>query len=283
MSYDAVRNSRPRRLSAPTLDGAAPRLRKESHVPLYFQLVIILENRIETGGYKPGQRFPSEQELCDEFGVSRAVVRPALEILEREGRVERIKGRGTFVGAAKAIYELSGLASVARTCLTNDARLSVLEVRSDPEGNRETQLLHAKAGDAISVMAVLSIADVPTTLFCSILSTNHIKWARDLSAGDVLPVSELETGLQPGVGHCVIETTWASDFEAECLGIPVGTSIFAAHCTEVAKFSEAPTLQNVELSWVVCRADALRLNVHLGVPEEAGNRLDRLPTMTSIL
>jgi GntR family transcriptional regulator len=41
--------------------------------------------------------IPSENQLAESFGVSRMTARRALDELEREGTVERIPGKGTFV------------------------------------------------------------------------------------------------------------------------------------------------------------------------------------------
>ena len=84
-------------------------LHRKSFVPLYFQLAEILKERIEGGEWAPGSRFLSERELCDEFAVSRTVVRPALAMLEGDGQLIRIKGRGTFVTPAKVLDRIHGL------------------------------------------------------------------------------------------------------------------------------------------------------------------------------
>ena len=66
-------------------DGANGQLRRQSFVTLYFQLAEVLKERLEAGEWRPGERFMSDRELCSEFGVSRTVVRPALEMLEGDG------------------------------------------------------------------------------------------------------------------------------------------------------------------------------------------------------
>jgi DNA-binding FadR family transcriptional regulator len=45
----------------------------------------------------PGTRLPSERQLADELGVTRAEMRKLLARLEDEGRLSREVGRGTFV------------------------------------------------------------------------------------------------------------------------------------------------------------------------------------------
>lgn len=56
-----------------------------------------LEQKISRGEYKPGDRLPSEAELCSEFKVSRGPVRAALDQLSAIGLVNKIKGGGSYV------------------------------------------------------------------------------------------------------------------------------------------------------------------------------------------
>lgn len=73
------------------------RIDRSSPVPFYFQLKKILEQEVAAGRWAPGERFPSEPEICQHFDVSRTTVRQALAELESEGVIRREKGRGTFV------------------------------------------------------------------------------------------------------------------------------------------------------------------------------------------
>lgn len=69
----------------------------ESREPRYFQIKRALLARLDSGSLKPGDQLPTEQDLQDEFGVSRGTVRRALDELAFEGRIERHPGKGTFV------------------------------------------------------------------------------------------------------------------------------------------------------------------------------------------
>lgn len=66
-------------------------------MPRYHQLVGILRKRIESGEFKPDDQFPTEEQLCQEYGVSRGTVGRAIKILVDEGWLCREQGRGTFV------------------------------------------------------------------------------------------------------------------------------------------------------------------------------------------
>jgi len=60
------------------------------------QIAAKVGDRIVTGALAPGARV-GEQELADEFEVSRGPVREAIRILEREGLVEVLPRRGAIV------------------------------------------------------------------------------------------------------------------------------------------------------------------------------------------
>lgn len=66
---------------------------------LYKQIGQHIRDRIVSGQLRPADRIPSEQELMDEFKVSKITVKNALTELADEGLVVRIQGKGTFVAA----------------------------------------------------------------------------------------------------------------------------------------------------------------------------------------
>lgn len=62
----------------------------------YFNVMEYIKDDILTGNIKPGEKIPSENVLSNRFCVSRHTVRKALSILENEGLLEAVHGRGTF-------------------------------------------------------------------------------------------------------------------------------------------------------------------------------------------
>ena len=66
-------------------------------VPLHRQLFLVLHDEIARGALAPGDALPTEQTLCNQFGVSRITVRRALADLASAGLIERRQGVGSFV------------------------------------------------------------------------------------------------------------------------------------------------------------------------------------------
>ena len=61
------------------------------------QMAGSIQELILGGDLQSGVALPTEPELADQFGVSRAVVRDATRILMARGLVEVRHGRGVFV------------------------------------------------------------------------------------------------------------------------------------------------------------------------------------------
>lgn len=66
-------------------------------IPLHHQVYLDLVSALETHEWLPGDRLPTERDLAQRYGCSLITVRRALSELAREGRIERTRGRGTFV------------------------------------------------------------------------------------------------------------------------------------------------------------------------------------------
>lgn len=67
----------------------------------YLQLYTYLAQELADGRFAPEQALPSEPELVRQHGLSRTTVRRALDRLEREGRIVRRRGSGTYAKERK--------------------------------------------------------------------------------------------------------------------------------------------------------------------------------------
>lgn len=72
-------------------------INKNSPIPVYYQVMEDIREKINNGIWKIGQCIDSERELSENYCVSRMTVRQALGELAKEGILIREKGKGTFV------------------------------------------------------------------------------------------------------------------------------------------------------------------------------------------
>ncbi len=81
----------------------------ETESPLLTRLRELIAN----GGYRDGDKLPSERQLALDLGASRNALRAAFKILEAEGQIWRGVGQGTFIGvrAPRSVDELVRLSS----------------------------------------------------------------------------------------------------------------------------------------------------------------------------
>ena len=87
-----------------------PTINKQSLVPYYSQLADTLRKLIREAAQN-GNTFtvPSENELAVTYRLSRATVRQALALLQREGLIYKARGKGAFVAKHRVKYELTRL------------------------------------------------------------------------------------------------------------------------------------------------------------------------------
>ncbi len=88
-------------------------LDRTSAMPLWAQLLRDLRSRLASGEFS--DRFPTDQELVDEYGVSRHTVREAVRRIQAEGILDRRRGRGTYVRAPEFEQPLGTLYSLFRS------------------------------------------------------------------------------------------------------------------------------------------------------------------------
>jgi GntR family transcriptional regulator len=81
--------------------------------PLHHQVYADLRAALDAGDWSPGDQLPPERELARRYGCSLITVRHALDELTREQRIERARGRGTFVLQPRIDRDFAGTLSFA--------------------------------------------------------------------------------------------------------------------------------------------------------------------------
>ncbi|MGW5816652.1 GntR family transcriptional regulator [Streptomyces noursei] len=69
---------------------------RSPHAP-YMRVLDALTADIKAGTLRPGDRIPSEAELCERFKVARETARRAVRVLREQGVVVTEWGKGSFV------------------------------------------------------------------------------------------------------------------------------------------------------------------------------------------
>ncbi|HHW28916.1 MAG TPA: GntR family transcriptional regulator [Syntrophomonadaceae bacterium] len=70
-----------------------------SQEPLYEQIANQIKNQIILGELKPGDALPSIRKLAKELQISVITTKRAYDELEKDGFIETVGGKGSFVSA----------------------------------------------------------------------------------------------------------------------------------------------------------------------------------------
>ncbi|MEG9295138.1 GntR family transcriptional regulator [Mangrovibacillus sp. Mu-81] len=87
---------------------------------LYEEIMTGLKQYIDNNGLKEGDRIPTEKELGDLFNASRISIRRAIKELVEEGTLKIVRGKGTFVSAARKEIHLLDLQGFTEGLTTNN-------------------------------------------------------------------------------------------------------------------------------------------------------------------
>lgn len=168
-------------------------IKAESPTPKYRQLADLLRQRIDEGDLSPGDRIPSESQLGDTYSLSRITIRQALADLERDGLLERVPGKGTFVRRRGSHVErftrLTGFGeNVAAQGLTPGYRTLVAEPRRVPKAIAER--LRSHSDKAFVIERVLLADGEPIAEHTSYLPL----WIVRSAAPDAFSIDALNQG-----------------------------------------------------------------------------------------
>jgi GntR family transcriptional regulator len=177
----------------------------------------------------PGDRLPSDTDLCQEFGVSRMTARNAMQRLADDGLVQRIPGLGSFVVEPPAHRYADRLLAfsheMARQGRVATSRLLAREVR--PATDAEAGWLQLRPGDQVVVVGRLRLADgVPIASETAVLTrrTWAVVRAADLETGS-LHEALGRAGIHLRRGSATIAAEAATPDDARLLGVAEGEAL----------------------------------------------------------
>jgi GntR family transcriptional regulator len=136
-------------------------LDRGSAIPLYYQIQQYLLSQIRAGVYRPGQAIPSEQEICEQFHVSRMTTRQALRALCDRGIIYSRRGLGTYVSAAKLEKDFRQVLSFTEEMKArgSSSASTVLSFEVIPAEPSVADALRLNSGDQVISLRRVRIAD----------------------------------------------------------------------------------------------------------------------------
>jgi len=195
------------------------------YAPRYREIEAAL--RIRIARLRPGQRLPSDADLCAEFGVSRMTARHAMSQLADEGLVRRDPGRGTFVAEPpthrRANFLMTFSHEMRRQGRVPSSRIVERRVRppTDPE---RADLRTGRGAEVVELRRVRLADHEPVAVETAVLTARCIEavMAADLETGS-LHEALISEGVVPTRGKSTIGAEAASSDDAVLLGIRAGT------------------------------------------------------------
>lgn len=200
--------------------------------PLYEQITESIRKRTMAGELQPGERLPSEPELAERYGVSRATVREALRVLEKEGVVRSRRGQGTFVVGTRGRLQvgIDSLYSVTHAIErlghkpgTRDAAVSIRDAGTAVRnalglgpGARVAEVERTRLADRSAV--VYSVDTVPLSLL------SDPDWRRKVAEGSLFDAL-LQFGVSLSHSQTRFRAVRAGKRVAERLGLKAGAPV----------------------------------------------------------
>ncbi len=100
-----------------------------STLTLSQEIVEKIEDVIRQKKVLPGEKLPTEKEMCTMFGVSRTALREALQMLSARGLVAIRKGSGIYVNNYSSTHVIKPMSLFLELNLDRDYIVHVMEVR----------------------------------------------------------------------------------------------------------------------------------------------------------
>ncbi|MCX8022359.1 MAG: GntR family transcriptional regulator [Syntrophorhabdaceae bacterium] len=237
---------------------------RSSFEPAYIQLVNILRDQIASGEFRPGQRLPSEAQLCQRYQVSPMTVRRAINILIDRGLVSTAQGRGTFVKPIELSTVVFGLDEFTGIFTKNaDTKVRLLEVRIVKSDEEIAKRLAIDVSDrAILIRRLILKENEPTIYHKEYLVYDPtrpiVEGEMEVTALYGLFTGTGETALKRG--ELAIEVTVLDEKEANLLKAPPMLPAFRLEHI-FYDFDDRPA------SWgtFLCRGDRLRFTTTVGL------------------
>ncbi|APQ95989.1 HTH-type transcriptional regulator TreR [Clostridium botulinum] len=160
-----------------------------------------ISNKIENNKIQSGEKLSSENEMMKEYNVSRDTIRKALNLLESNGYIQKVKGKGSFVlDINKFDFPVSGLTSFKElsTRMGVESNTLVKELKLiKPDNFLMKQLNLSKNDDVWKVIRVREIDNKKIILDKDFFNKKYVPLlTKDICENSIYEYLENELGLK---------------------------------------------------------------------------------------
>lgn len=206
------------------------RVSHHSKSPLYQQVYQLLRNKILAGYWDVKEALPSENELVEQYQVSRATIRQALDELVSDGLIYRQQGRGTFVSPPNVEQGLVRIVSFTEDMHQRGLRpgTKLISAGLVPATAVQAQHLQIDVNESLARIERLRLADdVPMSVEVSFLVHRYCVGilAQDYTSQSLRQVLENSYQIRIASARQKIQAVSASDEMADVLGIEAGAAL----------------------------------------------------------
>lgn len=189
-----------------------------------------IKRRIISKEYLEGDMLPSEAQFMSKFNISRITVRNALALLEQEGYVYRIQGKGCYVAANFRQQSLDKIHSYTDAILASGMipGRRILSGSVEPCTKKEAAMLHLNEGDPVFILKRIILADeLPICLTKTILPYSKLIDIDqiDFSSASLYDVLETKYGFTVERTAMIFEASAADPYVSEMLSVPENTPL----------------------------------------------------------
>lgn len=239
---------------------------KNSVIPYYQQVADLLRREIaERESQDEVYQLPSENELAERHGITRATVRHALDVLEQDGWIYREKGKGSFAAVRRVEHELTQLVSTTEDMCRRGWSLStrVVSLEQISSSPYVAHTLELSAGTPVYELCRLRIVDdEPLSLQTAYLPVEQCPKleGNDLTSS-LYHLLETRYGLRLWTGKEVLRARCAIPHEAQLLQIRDNSPVM--YMERVTYAANGVAVEYLEAVW---RGDRYDFKVTLARP-----------------
>lgn len=203
-------------------------------LPIYKDMYIDIKKKIENELYSVGMLLPTEDELGEEYGVSRTTVRRAISLLQKDGLIKVKQGYGTEIVRKKVSQCLNSITSVSESLSKSGGEVGAMNMHVERIGASAeiAEELSVPIGEPIILVSrIQTYNGDPITIAKNYILERFVPGLSEESEAIISLYAYLNEryGIEISRVHDSISAKNASYEEAAMLRTPHGKALIVVH------------------------------------------------------